>query len=96
MRARLIRSAHVVHGLRISWPWPGYRHLMWMGLVLLLGLLLVTTGCVVPYYYQRSSPRAGTSSARQNAPVRNKAKAPVTPPKPATPPQGEEEGGRIF
>lgn len=95
-RAVLIRSANILHGRRAAWPWSGYRHLMLLGLVLLLSILLVTTGCISYTPYQRSSPRAGTSSARQHAPVRNKARAPVTPPKPVTPPQGEEQGGRIF
>jgi len=96
MSAVLIRSANIMHDVPAPRPRQGSRNLMSMGIVLLLGMILVTAGCAGPPVRQRSSSRVGVSSARQNAPIRNKARAPVTPPKPAAPPQGEEEGGRIF
>ena len=92
----LIRSANIMHDILAPWPRQGYRNLMSVGIVLLLGMILVTAGCAGPTVRQRSSSRGGVSSARQNAPIRSKARAPVTPPKPTAPPQGEEEGGRIF
>ena len=89
MSAVLIRSANIMQAVLAPWPRQGYRNLMSTGIVLLLGMILVTAGCAGPTARQRSSARVGVSSARQNAPIRSKARAPVTPPK-------EEEGGRIF
>jgi len=96
MHPVLLRLANILQSLRAAWPWSGYRHLLLLGLVLLLSILLATTGCVGYTTYQRSSPRGGTSSVRQHAPTRNKTRTPVTPQKPATPPQEEEQGGRVF
>ena len=80
---------------------PEYRTVLRRGVVCLLVLVCIATGCA------RSTPQNQSSSpsVRQSTPPRSKAKAPVTtvrpkatpqPAQPAQPQQGEEQGGRVF
>ena len=93
MRAALIRSASCRGGVPAPRPRPGHSRLMRLGLGLLL-VVFTTTGCIRLATYQRPTSRA--YSTRSNAATRSKARAPVTTDKPTAPPQGEEEGGRVF
>jgi hypothetical protein len=105
------RARHSVPPLR---PGQGRSRLRRRGGLLLLGLVCMTTGCTGSRAHERvtvTTPPApeklainsvSSSKAKLSAPLRSKARAPVTTVKPTAPPQpapqqqGAEQEGRVF
>jgi len=95
-------------------PGQGRSRLRRRGGLFLLGLVCIITGCTGVRPHERAAVTAppapekiavnqvSSSKARLSTPPRSKARAPVTPVKPAAPlqpapqQQGEEQEGRIF
>jgi hypothetical protein len=70
MRVTLIQSATVMQGVGTLWLHE-YRTLMPMGLLLLLVMVLSTTGCAKSTAGQPSSPGVDISSGTQKPPVQS-------------------------